>query len=181
MNDSIPPVPPSPQHPGNPVPEGYAPPQYAPRPPAGYPSLEQSPLPNAVYTKAPRGLDPEGPGASGFRTAAGVVGIVCGVWFLVPSIAGFQNGGGDAFMAFLILVAALGNATAGIVLLVNRRQRGRRAPRASLGFAGFAMALGLIGTAVPYYGAALLVSAVALAAPVLIITGIGLAKEKRGL
>lgn len=181
MNDSIPPIPPSPQHPGNPVPGGYAPPQYAPRPPAGYPYLEQSQLPYGVYTKDARGLDPKGPGASGFRTAAGVVGIVCGVWFLVPSIAGSQNGGADTFMAFLILAAALGNVTAGIVLLVNRRQRGRRAPRTSLGFAGFTMALGLVGTALPYYGAALLVSAIALAAPVLIIMGIGLAKEKRGL
>lgn len=173
MNESIPPIPPAPRYPGNPGPEGYAPPQYAPRP---YP--EQLQWPYGAYAKAPHGPGPNRPGSSGFRVAAGIVGIVCGVWFLVPSIAGFQNGGGDAFMAFFILVAALGNITAGIVLLANQRQRGRRAPVASLGFAGLAMVLGLIGLAVPYYGPALLVSAVVLAAPVLIVMGIGLDKEK---
>lgn len=177
MNDSIPPIPPAPPHqnPGNRVPDGYAAPQYAPQP---YPQQPRQPY--GAYAKAPRVSDPNRSKSSGFRVAAGIVGIVCGVWFLVPSIAGSQNGGGDAFMAFFILAAALGNLAAGIVLLAKHRRRGQRAPMASLGFAGLAMVLGLVGMAIPYYGAALLVSAVALAAPVLVVMGIGLAKERRG-
>lgn len=177
MNESIPPIPPAPQRqdPGNRVPDGYAAPQYAPQP-----YQQQPPQPYGAYAKAPHVSDPSRSRSSGFRVAAGIVGIVCGVWFLVPSIAGSQNGGGDAFMAYFLLVAALGNITAGIILLANQRRRGRRAPMTSLGFAGLAMVLGLIGMAVPYYGPALLVSAVALAAPVLLVMGIGLSKERRG-
>lgn len=83
-------------------------------------------------------------------------------------------------MALPILVAALGNVAAGIVLLANQRRRSQRAPVAAPVFAGLAMLLGMIGVAVPYYGPALSVSALALAAPVLIVMGIGLAKERRG-
>jgi hypothetical protein len=93
----------------------------------------------------------------------------------------FRERGGTAFVAFLILVAALGNVTAGVILLVNRRQCGQRAPLTSLGFAGLAIALGLVGMAVPYYSSPdLLVSVVALAAPFLVIMGIGLSRERRG-
>jgi hypothetical protein len=176
MNDSFPPIPPAPQQPGSRIPKGSAPPQYARQP---YPVQSQQPY--GAFTKEPRGSDPERPKSSGFRTAAGIVGIVCGAWLLVPSIAGFESGGGTAFVAFLILVAALGNVTAGIILLVNRRQRGQRAPLTSLGFAGLAIALGLVGMAVPYYNSPdLLVSVVALAAPVIIVMGIGLSRERRG-
>lgn len=196
MNDNIPPIPSAPQYHGHPVPESYGPPQYIPQPLAGqpYPQQVQQPYfqqptppyaypPQAygMYAEAPQGWDPSRPKSSGFRIAAGIVGIACGTWFLVPSIAGFQNEGGVVFMAFLILVAALGSITAGIILLANQRQRGRGAPVTSLGFAGLTVLLGLIGLAVPYYGAALLLSAVVLAGPVLIVMGLGLAREKRGL
>jgi hypothetical protein len=50
----------------------------------------------------------------------------------------------------------------------------------SLSFAGFALLVGLIGLAVPFYGPALFVSTLLLAAPVLIIMGLGLSREKRG-
>jgi hypothetical protein len=118
--------------------------------------------------------------SSGFRVAAGIIGIVLGVWLLVPSIAGFQNTGGVVFMAFLILLAALANITAGILLLVNQRSRTNGAPATSLSAAGSALLLGFIGVAVEYYGAALFVTSLLLAAPVLILLGIGLSREKRG-
>lgn len=198
MTNDIPPIPPAPQHPGNPAPEGYGPPRYAPQPPVGqpYPQPVQQPYfqqpppyaaypqqPQGMYAKSPHGWDPNRPKSSGFRVAAGIVGIACGTWFLVPSFAGFQNEGegGVVFLAVLILVAALGSTTAGIILLANQRQRGPVAPVTSLGFAGLTMLLGLVGLAVPYYGAALLLSAVALAGPILIVMGLGLAREKRGL
>jgi hypothetical protein len=211
MTNDIPPIPPAPQHPGQPAPEGYGLPRDAPQPPVSQPypqpveqpyfqqpppyaAYPQQPPPYAaypqlpqqrygMYAKSPHGWDPNRPKSSGFRVAAGIVGIACGTWFLVPSFAGFQNEGegGVVFLAVLILVAALGSTTAGIVLLANQRQRGPAAPVTSLGFAGFTMLLGLVGLAVPYYGAALLLSAVALAGPILIVMGLGLAREKRGL
>ena len=146
----------------------YAPPQFAPYPPQQYPPAAQW---------GPAG--PLKPRSSGFRVAAGIVGIVLGTWLLVPSIAGFSEGS-TGFMAFLILVAAIGNITAGIVLLANQRGRSQGPPITSLSFAGFALLLGVIGLAVEYYGAALLVTTLLLAAPVLIVLGIGLSREKRG-
>jgi hypothetical protein len=190
MNDSIPPIPPAPQYPGNQVPDGYGPPPFAPHPPAGqpYPQRAQQPYPYqapypqqqyGMYATTAAGWDPNRPKSSGFRVAAGIVGIVCGAWFLVPSIAGFSAGRSTAFMAFLILVAALGNITCGIVLLANHRGRSQGAPVTSLSFAGFALLLGLIGLAVAYFGPALFVSALLLATPVLIVMGIGLSRERR--
>jgi hypothetical protein len=132
-----------------------------------------------MYTKATRGWDPHRPKSSGFRVAAGIVGIACGLLFLVPSIAGFQKEGGVVFVAYLVLVAALGNITAGIILLAHQRQRRRGAPVTSLSFAGLTLLLGLVGSAIPYYGAALLLSAVVLAGPVLIAMGLGLSRERR--
>jgi hypothetical protein len=155
--------------------------------PLGY---GQQPYPQATHYNPfqPQQYSPDGqwappgsprPKSSGFRVASGIVEIVLGTWLLIPSIAGFQSGP-TAFMAFLILVAALGNITAGIVLLANQRGRTQGPPITSLTFAGFALLLGLIGLAVTYFGAALLVSAIALGAPVLIVMGIGLSREKHG-
>jgi hypothetical protein len=201
LTENIPPVPPAPQPqsypshgtdgpiPGNEPPYGppqaypqappappvfgqqqpYAPPQYAPYPPQQFPPAVQW---------APAG--PLKPKSSGFRIAAGIVGIVLGTWLFIPSIAGFSEGSSTAFMAFLILVAALGNITAGIVLLANQRGRSQGSPITSLSFAGFALLLGFIGLAVEYFGGALLASTLVLAAPVLIILGIGLSREKQG-
>ncbi|MFF2245909.1 hypothetical protein ACFVTM_17210 [Arthrobacter sp. NPDC058130] len=191
MTENVPPVPPAPEHPyanwpqpgqgsypsqgpyGPPqpyTPPGYGqqPPQYAPYPPQQYP-------PAAYWPQA----SPLKPKTSGYRVASGIVGIVLGVWLFIPSIAGFSNGSSTAFMAFLVLVAALGNITAGIVLLANQRNRNQGPPVTSLSFAGFALLLGLIGLAVTYFGAALFVSSLLLATPVLIVMSLGLAKEMR--
>jgi hypothetical protein len=84
-------------------------------------------------------------------------------------------------MAFLVLVAALGNITAGIVLLANQRGRSRGPVITSLAFAGFAVLLGFIGLAVTFFGGALLVSTLLFGGPILIILGIGLSREKQGV
>jgi hypothetical protein len=123
---------------------------------------------------------PTGPKSSGHRVASGIVGIALGTWLLVPSIAGISEGGGTAFMAFLILVAALGNITAGIVLLANQRRRSQGSPTTSLTFAGLALLVGLIGLAVPYFGVTLFVTSLLLATSVLIVMGLGMSREKRG-
>jgi hypothetical protein len=162
--------PPQPYNQSSPAPYGqqpYAQPQYTPYPPQQYAAPQWQPTQKSK--------------SSGFRVASGIIGIVLGTWLLVPSIAGFASGSSTAFMAFLILVAALGNITAGIVLLANQRGRTRGAPITSLSLAGFALLLGFIGLWVEYFGAALLVSTLLLAAPVLIVMGIGLSREKRGV
>lgn len=209
LKENIPPVPPAPQqsYPSH-GPDGHIPgdeplygppqaytqappvsgqqqyqqPQYAPYPPQGYAAPGPYPQQPVGYFQPPAPWAPAGPlkpKSSGFRVAAGIVGIVLGTWLFIPSIAGFSEGSAT-FMAFLILVAALGNITAGIVLLANQRGRGQGSPITSLSFAGFALLLGFIGLAVDYYGAALLVTTLLLATPVLIVLGIGLSREKRG-
>jgi hypothetical protein len=165
MNENIPPIPPAPQPPSypsheqsGPIPGNeppYGPPQpYAPAPPAPY---GQQPYPQPQYAPYPQQQSgrPKAK-SSGFRVASGIIGIVLGAFLLMPSIAGFGHGGVD-FMAFLILVAALGNITAGIVLLANQRGRSLGPLVTSLAFAGLALLLGLIGLAVPYYGGTRLV------------------------
>ncbi|WP_426986254.1 hypothetical protein [Pseudarthrobacter sp. Y6] len=196
MTENIPPIPPAPQSypshalsgviPGNEPPYGppqpytqpppapygqqpYGQPQYAPYPPQQYP-------PTAPWQQT----GPSKAKSSGFRVASGIIGIVLGTWLFIPSIAGFNNGSSTAFMAFLILLAALGNITAGILLLVSQRNRTKGAPATSLSTAGFALLLGFIGLVVEYYGAALFVTSLILAAPILIVMGIGLSREKRG-
>ncbi|MDR6416982.1 hypothetical protein [Pseudarthrobacter sulfonivorans] len=82
-------------------------------------------------------------------------------------------------MALLILLAALGNITSGILLLANQRNRTRWAPVTSMSTAGFVLLLGFMGLMIDYYGGALLVISLLLAGPVLILLGIGLAREKR--
>jgi hypothetical protein len=154
-------------------------------PTQGYPAPGPYAQPQqGTYYQQPGQWAPPGPlksRSSGYRVASGIIGIVLGTWLLIPSVAGFGAGSSTAFMAFLILVAALGNVTAGIVLLANQRSRNQGSPITSLSFAGLALLLGLIGLAVTYFGAALFVSSLLLATPVLIVMGIGISREKRGL
>lgn len=199
---------PAPQYPSQPYPtqppEGYGPPVYQAPPqapqyvaagyqgqpqqygqpqgyaaPGPYPQPLNAPYPPQQYVPAPWAAGRPKPKSSGYRVAAGIVGIVLGTWLFIPSIAGFSEGG-VGFMSLLILVAALGNITAGIVLLANQRNRNQGPPITSLSFAGLALLLGIIGLAVTYFGVALLVTTLLLAAPVLIVLGLGLSREKRG-
>lgn len=115
------------------------------------------------------------PKSSGFRVAAGIVGIVLGAVLLFGSMAGF---GSNAIAGLLLLVAALGNVTTGTVLLASQRGRTPGAPITSISFAGFALLAALL--AVPFIGGAVLFFVVLLAAPVIILLGLGLAREKSG-
>jgi hypothetical protein len=188
LTENIPPVPPAPQYPSQP-PEGSAhpAPQADMRPAYGQQPYSQqgqhTPYPAHQYVPAGQWgvAGPPGPKSSGYRVAAGIVGIVLGFWLLIPAIAGFQRTGGTVFMAFLVLVAALGNITAGIILLANQRGRRQGPPATSLSFAGLAILFAVLGLAFPYLGVPLFVSSLFLAAPILVVMGIGLAKEKQGL
>ena len=202
MTDNIPPAPQQsdglpgyqpptgpPQPYAQPLPPGYGQqPQYAPYPPQQYAHVSTFGPPHQ-YTHVPPFGPPHPyahtppfwqPGAksSGFQVAAGIVSIVFGTMLILPAVAGFRSSG-IALLALVILLAALGNMASGILLLANQRNRARWAPVTSMSTAGFALLLGFIGLSVDYYGGALLVISVLLAVPVLILLGIGLAREKR--
>lgn len=138
----------------------YGQPQYAPYPP-------QQPTPQWAPAAAK-------PTSSGFRVAAGIVGIVLGFILLLASGAGF---GANSIAGLLLLIAALGNITSGIVLLTMQRGKTRGAPITSISFAGFALLAALM--AVPFIGGAVLLFAVIMATPVLVVMGMGLSREMR--
>src|SRR6478735_7280004 len=126
MTDSYPPVPPAPQQPDN---QPFAAPglfqgqqpQYNQAPPAQF---SQQPYPQQPYQQPSYGQQPQyaayppqqyapqwgqaapKPKASGFRIAAGILGIVLGFFLLMASVVGFSSNG---IAGFLLLVAALGN------------------------------------------------------------------------
>jgi hypothetical protein len=192
LSENIPPVPPAPQYPAQP-PAGYdqpAPQPYAPPPGYGQPAYpQQAQQPYPAYPQAPQQqyapggkwtytATPNLPRSSGYRVAAGIIAIVLGFWLFIPAIAGFK---GFVFMGFLLLIAATGNLASGIVLLAKQRGRQQGAPVTVLSFAGFALLLALIGLAIPYFGATLFVFTFLLSVPLLIVLGLGLAREKRGL
>ncbi|MDQ0664544.1 phosphoglycerol transferase MdoB-like AlkP superfamily enzyme [Arthrobacter ulcerisalmonis] len=139
----------------------YGQPQYSPYPPPQYPPQWGQ----AALAK---------PKSSGFRIASGIISIVLGFFLLLEAGPGF---GHNAFIALLLLIAALGNISGGIVLLVMQRGRTSGAPITSISFAGFALLVSLMATAVPYYGAAPFVIDLLLATPVLVVMGIGLSRE----
>lgn len=150
---------PYPQQPFNQQPYGQ--PQYSPYPPPQYPPQ---------WGQAA----PAKPKSSGFRIASGIISIVLGFFLLLEAGPGF---GHNAFIALLLLIAALGNISGGIVLLVMQRGRTSGAPITSISFAGVALLVSLMATAVPYYGAAPFVIDLLLATPVLVVMGIGLSRE----
>ena len=204
MNDQIPQNPPVPRAP-EPAPQ-YAPQPYGQPPEAygqpGYPApvppqyaapggYQGQPNPygqpqgshpqQGSYYQQPGQWVPAGPAlprSSGQRVAAGIVEIVLGLWLFFPAILGF--GVNLAVLGILFLIASLGNIVAGIVLLVRHRDRAPAAPVTSLTFAGLAVLLIFISLLIDFYGAGLAVLILPVAIPVLIIMGIGLAKEKRG-
>lgn len=195
MTDNYPPVPPAPQTPeGEPfqAPGQFPnsqPPQYNQAPPAQYgqqPYAPQQPYSQQQYGQPqyapypPQQFAPQWspaalkPRSSGFRLAAGIVGIVLGFVLLLASGAGFHA---NAIAGLLLLIAALGNIAAGIVLLAMQRGNTRGAPITSISFAGFALLAALM--AIPFAGGAILFFTVLLATPVLIVMGLGLSREMR--
>lgn len=83
-------------------------------------------------------------------------------------------------LAFLALAAAIGNLASGIVLMAKSRGRQRTAPGAVLVFAALPLVLGLVGYIGVFEYAIVLVFSAILSIPIFIVTGIGLAVEKRG-
>lgn len=190
-------------------PEGYGPPVYQAPPqapqyvPAGYPAQPQQyghpqasyppqgyavpgpyaqpPQQGAYYQQPGQWVPgaPTGPKSSGSRVAAGIVEIALAIWLFFPATVGLSNG--QSFLGFLFLVAFLGNMVAGILLLIKHRGRAQSLPITTLSFAGFAALLSLVAALSGFYGVVMPIMTLPLAVPVLIIMGIGLAKEKRGL
>jgi hypothetical protein len=193
LTENIPPAPTPPQPqsyppdhvseaaPGNQAPNPPIQP-YAPAPPGYGQAPYQQPQAPQYASYPPQQYASTGypgqPKASGFRITAGIIGIVLGIWILKPAIAGM--GSGETFPDFLILLAALGNITAGILLLVKQRARSKWAPITLLSTAGASLLLSLMGLAVDYYGPVLLVTVLPLTIPIGVLLGLGLAKEKRG-
>lgn len=170
-------TPPYPHQPAAP-PYGQVPPPYAqpPYPPQPYGQPQYVPYPPQQY--APQWV-PAGPPkrkASGLRIAAGVLGLVLGFFLLIEAGPGFAY---NAFLALLLLAAALANITAGILLLANQRSATRGAPITSISCAGFALLASLLAIVEPYYGGAPFIIDLLLAAPIIILLGICLSRESR--
>lgn len=195
MTDNYPPVPPAPQQPqGQPFTapgsfQGSQPSQaYTQAPPPGYgqqPYPQQhhnqqygqpqyAPYPPQQY--APQWSQPVAPKpkSSGFRVAAGIIGIVLGFVLLLACGVGFRA---NAVAGLLLLIAALGNIASGIVLLAMQRGKTRGAPITAISFAGFALLAGLM--AIPFVGGAILFFTVLLATPLLVVMGLGLSREMK--
>ncbi|HEX9089037.1 MAG TPA: hypothetical protein VF867_16085 [Arthrobacter sp.] len=161
LTENHPPVPPAPKQP---EPAAAAPP---------LPAYAQQPGPYGQWVPEPVQAAP-----SGYRVAAGIIAIVLGCWLFMQFGVGTARGLG--FLAFLSLVAAGGNLASGIVLLAKQRGRLRGAPVTALCFAGFALLLGLVHAAVAG-GPVISLFSFLLAVPLLIVLGIGLSRERRGL
>lgn len=191
MTDSYPPVPPAPQQPDSQPfaasgpfqgqPYNSAPPmQYGQHPYRQQP-YQQQPYGQPQYASYPPlqyepqwGQTAPRLKSSGFRVAAGIVGIVLGFFLLIASIVASSYNG---FGGFLLLVSALGNITSGIVLLAMQRGRGRGAPITAISFAGFALLVSFLSTT--YIGAGAMVFAILLGTPVLVVMGLGLSREMK--
>jgi len=188
MTENFPPIPPAPRpgpsYPSNaPLHSGngsvYGTPQpFNSSPPV--PSGHQSQYAHPLYGQATPQYAPQWyqaaskPKSSGLRVGAGIVSIVLGAVLLLASMAGFAS---NVIAGLLLLVAALGNVTTGIVLLASQRERTHGAPITSISFAGFALLAALL--AVPFLSGAVLFFTVLLAAPVIILLGLELARVKR--
>jgi hypothetical protein len=201
MTENVPPVPPTqnvtpqsyPSHgPDGPI-RGNEPPYGSPQPyaqAAPPPGYVQQPYPqHTQYVQYPPQqfappagqwvpAGPAGPKSSGYRVASSIVAIVLGVWLFLQFLVGVEVGAG--FASILLLIAAFGTLTSAIVLLAKHRGRLREAPLILLGFTSFAILVSLIvGIGFGFYPVSFVVPL--LAAPVFIVMGIGLSREKRGL
>lgn len=116
--------------------------------------------------------------ASGRRTAAGFIGIILGVLFLLPALV-MLEASHFAFMAFLLFLMALGNLTAGILLLLKLGAQTQWAPVSLLSTAAGATLLAMVGAMLEVFNLALFMCALPLAIPIGILLGLELAKQKR--
>lgn len=120
---------------------------------------------------------PQSPGSSGYRVASSIVAIVLGAWLFLQFLAGTSVPG---FAPFLFLIAAAGTLASAITLLVKQHGRRPEAPALLLGWTLFAfLACFIVALGFGVYPGTFV--APLLAVSVLIVTGIGLSREKRGL
>lgn len=151
-----------------------------PAPPAQQPYSQQY----APGRWVPAG--PQLPKSSGYRVASGIIAIVLGCFLFLPAglvlkLASDWDYTVAAVVAVLGFASALGSLTSGIVLLAKHRGRRRATPVAVLAFAVLPLLLGLFSlVGVIGYTILFLVAAV-FSIPLIIVMGIGLAKEKRVL
>jgi hypothetical protein len=198
LTENVPPVPPAPHHPhdawptpgqGSYPPQGqygpvpgnqppYGPPhQYAPQ---GYdqqqpypPQHTPYPYPGQPYAHAGWGA-PQKPN-TGVRTTSGVLTLVMGAWTVMCALSGF--GGGMSGFAILLLLIALASVTAGILVLVLRRNQGVQV--FALVCAGVAAFFSIIAPTAGYYGTVLPSTLLPLAIAAGILSGMSVARTNR--
>lgn len=129
---------------------------------------------------------PAKPRRSGYLTGAGAAAVVLGLFELLQSVqtglaATATSSGSFTLLAALFLVAGLGNAILGIVLLARRRSRRSTVPALTVGFAALAVLLCLADVASVGYTQDVLIPTLAgtlvPALAVLILLGAGLVRE----
>ncbi|MEV7663542.1 hypothetical protein [Paenarthrobacter sp. NPDC089316] len=171
MTENIPPTSPAPTTNSNQAPEQgpYVPAVYGqqPYPQRFAPQYAPAPRPGLPDMKVP-----------GRRKAAGIVGIILGVLFLLPALVMLEDTH-LGFMALLIFLTAFGNITVGILILVKFGARTKWAPVTLLSTSGTAVMLGIIGPLLDLFNFALLIITLPLAIPIALLLGSDLAKQKR--
>lgn len=124
--------------------------------------------------------------SSGYRVAAGIVAIVLSLLELLlfgNAVALAASFGITVFVAAAIahFILGVGAMTTGVVLLAQHRRRGRKAPISLLVFAALTVLTAIALLVKDLQHTFFLIGGSLLAVAVLIVLGIGFAKEKRGL
>lgn len=167
-----------PQPPTQKAPPGYGQPPYLQQPQyAQYPPQYYAPV---AYSGLPRAK------SSGYRVSSGIIAIVLAVWELLffansAYMATTTEYGAYVTTAVVLGVLGLGSLATGIVLLVQHRRRNRITPVALLALSASAILAAVIMLLGELYGAPFLIASILLGLPIIIVLGIGLSKEMRGL
>lgn len=116
--------------------------------------------------------------ASGRRKPAGIMAIILGALLLLPALVMLEDAD-LGLMASLLFLAALGNMTIGVLVLVKLGGQSNWAPVALMIAAASVVILGIIGPIFGLFNLALLMISLPLVVPIGILAGLELAKEKR--
>lgn len=149
-------------------------PYHAPQQSPAWPYASHAPLQSAP---AARPAVPELK-ASGRQKAAGIMAIILGVLLLLPALVMLEDSH-LGLMAFLIFMAALGNITVGILMLVKLGAQTKWAPVTLIIATASVVMLGIIGPIFDLFNLALLMLSLPLVVPIGILLGLELAKQKR--
>lgn len=200
MTENTPPIPPAPQHPEQPQP-GYGPPapvNYGP--PPGYYQQAPQGQPQPTYTQPPAHLyppqqgypqpqqygQPQGQWVSpapaapvstvGTKTFAGVMLLVLSAWLYMAAMSGFGNS--KPVMPVFVLLIAFAATTAGVLVLVNRKNRRSGALITALSVAGATMFLALVSIAADYFGPLMMLMGLIFSVPIVILTVLALSRDR---